>query len=262
MIVTVCQLRVEQAEGPVENWSALVTHVRANHSDLVLLPEMPFYPWPFAAHRFDEVTWRAMEEAHESWIARLGELAPAVVAGSRPVTRDGRRYNEGFLWSAAGGYTPVHHKVYLPDEPGFWEASWYERGEDRFEPAPLGQDGEGDALAGFLICTEMWFMEKARAYGEAGAALLLTPRATELRTVDKWLAGGRVAAVLAGAYGLSSNHYRDGSDPARLGGQGWVVDPDGEVLGLTTPTRPFVSLEIDLARVAAARSTYPRYVRA
>ena len=261
MIVTVCQLRVEHDEGPVENWSALATHVRALHSDLVLLPEMPFYPWPFATRSFDEITWQAMEEAHNSWLPRLGDLAPAVVAGSRPVTRDGRRYNEGFLWSAAHGYRPVHHKVYLPDEPGFWEASWYERGEHQFEPAPLGQDGDDDPRVGFLICTEMWFMEKARAYGQAGARLLLTPRATELRTVDKWLAGGRVAAVLAGAYSLSSNHYRDGSDAARLGGQGWVVDPDGEVLGLTTPTHPFVSVQIDLERAVAARSTYPRYVQ-
>lgn len=261
MIVTVCQLGVEQAAGPVENWLALVTHVRAHHSDLVLLPEMPFYPWPFAARRFDEVTWRAMEEAHQSWLPRLSELAPAVVAASRPVTRHGRRYNEGFLWSAAGGYRPAHDKVYLPDEPGFWEASWYERGAEQFEPAPVSHDGDEDLRAGFLICTELWFMEKARAYGQAGAHLLLTPRATEQRTVDRWLAAGRVAAVIAGAYSLSSNHYRDGDEGARLGGQGWVVDPEGDVLAVTTPTRPFVTVEIDLARAEAARTTYPRYVQ-
>lgn len=262
MIVTVCQLRVEQPAGPLENWLALAMHVRAHHSDLVLLPEMPFYPWPFAGRRFDEVTWRATEDAHESWLPRLSELAPAAVAASRPVTRHGRRYNEGFLWSATGGYRAVHDKVYLPDEPGFWEASWYGRGEERFEPAPLPAGGEEEMAAGFLICTELWFMEKARAYGQAGTQLLLTPRATEQRTVDKWLAGGRVAAVIAGAYSLSSNHYRDGGDGARLGGQGWVVDPDGEVLALTSPTRPFVSVEIDLQRATAARSTYPRYVPA
>jgi N-carbamoylputrescine amidase len=261
MIVTVCQLRVEQPAGPVENWPALVTHARAQHSDLVLLPEMPFYPWPFAARRFNEMTWRTLEQAHESWLPRLSELAPAVVAGSRPVTRHGRRYNEAFLWSAAEGYRRAHEKVYLPDEEGFWEASWYERGEERFETAALSFEVDEEPRAGFLVCTELWFTEKARDYGRAGAHLLLTPRATELRTVDKWLAAGRVAAIVAGAYSLSSTHFRDNSNGASLGGQGWVIDPDGEVLAVTTPTRPFVSVEIDLERATAARKTYPRYVQ-
>jgi N-carbamoylputrescine amidase len=260
MIVTVCQLRVEQAAGPLEDWAALVKHARAQHSDLVLLPEMPFYPWPFGAPRFDAVTWRALEEAHQSWLPRLSDLAPAVVAGSRPVTRRGRRYNEGFLWSDAGGYRAVHDKVFLPDEPGFWEASWYERGEDDFAAAPLRPDARDEGCAGFLICTELWSMEKARAYGQAGAQLVLTPRATEQRTVDKWLAAGRVAAVIAGAFSLSSNHYHERGEAARLGGQGWVVDPDGEVLALTTPARPFASVDIDLERAVAARKSYPRYV--
>lgn len=260
MIVTVCQLHVGRAAGPVENWPALVAHVRAHQSDLVLLPEMPFYPWPFGRRRFDPSIWKASEAAHESWLARLGELAPAVVATSRPVSRSGERYNEGFLWSVAGGYTPVHDKYYLPDEDGFWEGSWYRRGNGQFEAMPLPRD-ESVPAAGFLICTELWFLERARAYGRAGAELLLVPRATEHRTVDKWLSAGRVAAMVAGSFALSSNHYGDPDQPFALGGQGWVIDPEGEVLALTTPARPFASVEIDLGLAAAARTTYPRYVQ-
>jgi N-carbamoylputrescine amidase len=259
MIVTVCQLRVDKAAGPIENWPALVAHVRAQHSDLVLLPEMPFYPWPFARRRFTQATWEAAEQAHESWMPRLSELAPAAVAATRPVTRHGGRLNEGFLWSAAGGYTTAHDKYYLPDEDGFWEASWYARGDGSFQPLPVG-DGERTPTAGFLICTELWFLQRARAYGQEGAQLLLVPRATERRTVDKWLAAGRVAAMVAGAYALSSNHFSEGDEAARLGGQGWIIDPEGEVLALTSPTRPFVSLDIDLERARRARNTYPRYV--
>lgn len=259
MIVTVCQLRVERAAGPVENWSALVAHTRAHHSDLVLLPEMPFYPWPFARRPFNPGIWETADAAHESWLPRLSELAPAVVAGSRPVTRHGVRYNEGFLWSVDHGYTPVHDKYYLPDEEGFWEASWYSRGDGRFQPVPL-RPGESAPSAGFLICTELWFLQRARAYGQAGAGLLLVPRATERRTVDKWLTAGRVAAIVAGAFALSSNHYTPGDEPVPLGGQGWIIDPEGEVLALTSPNRPFVSVEIDLDRAVAARTTYPRYV--
>lgn len=103
-------------------------------------------------------------------------------------------------------------------------------------------------------------MHAARAYGQAGAHLLLTPRATEKRTADKWLAGGRAAAVIAGAYSLSSNHYLPEDDPVSLGGLGWVIGPDGEVLALTTPDKPFVTVAIDLACAERAKHTYPRYV--
>lgn len=260
MIVTVCQLRVERAAGPVENWPILAAHARAHHSDLVLLPEMAFYPWPFGRRHFDQATWEAAEAAHESWLPRLSELAPAVVAGSRPVTRNGERYNEGFLWSVEHGYSATHDKYYLPDEAGFWEASWYKRGDGRFEVAPL-QEADGAPATGFLICTELWFLERARAYGQAGATLLLVPRATEKRTVDKWLAAGRVAAMVAGTYALSSNHYHDHDEPFALGGQGWAIDPEGDVLALTSPSRPFASVEIDLSRAVQARTTYPRYVQ-
>lgn len=259
MIVTVCQLRVDRAACPGESWPALAAHVHAHQSDLVLLPEMPFYPWPFARRPFNPAAWEAAERAHESWLLRLGELAPAAVAASRPVTRAGARLNEGFLWSAAGGYSAAHDKHYLPDEDGFWEASWYARGDGSFQPLPVLPD-ESAPQAGFLICTELWFLERARAYGQAGAHLLLVPRATELRTLDRWLAAGRVAAIVAGAYVLSSNHDGGGAAAAPLGGQGWVVDPEGEVLALTSPSRPFVSVEIDLERARLARTTYPRYV--
>lgn len=254
MKITVCQLH-NDPDGLAADWQALVSHVRAAGSDLVLLPEMPFYPWPFRRQTFDPAVWQASVAAHNRWQARLSELAPAVVAASRPIDDHGGRYNEGFLWEN-GHYRAVHRKLYLPDEDGFWEASWYGRGDASFQAVTAGP-----ARAGFLICTELWFMDRARAYGQAGIHLLLTPRATERRTVDKWLAGGRAAAVIAGAYGFSSNRVDQGKDPADLGGQGWVVDPDGELLAITTAEQPFVTVDADLAHADRAKKTYPRYVR-
>jgi predicted amidohydrolase len=254
MNVTVCQLRNDPA-GRTADWDGLVAHVQAERSDLVLLPEMAFYPWPFWQRSFDAGQWQAAMAAHDQWLERLGELAPAVVLGSRPVEQSGRRLNEGFVWDEGDGYRPAHHKYYLPDDPGFWEASWYGRGEADFTPIRCR-----GAAVGFLICTELWFMQRARTYGQAGIHLLVCPRATELRTVDKWLAGGRSAAVIAGAFCLSSNPYTSSDTPVSLGGQGWIIDPDGDVLALTTVERPFATLDIDLAQAEAAKTTYPRYV--
>jgi predicted amidohydrolase len=186
-----------------------------------------------------------------------------MVIASRPVGRSNDRRNEGFVASPDTGYSPVRHKYYLPDEEGFWEARWYERGEGTF---PLTQ--AGPATVGLLICTELWFLERARVYGRAGAHLLAklarsaiaVPRATGKPTLAKWLIGGRAAAVVSGAYVGSSNKRSD--DPAvDLGGEGWLVGPDGEVLALTSPASPAVTVSIDLAHAEAAKRTYPRYVR-
>lgn len=248
MRVTVCELpdALDELEPA---WRALVAHCRAAGSELVLLPELPFHPWFGDAPAFDAAVWGAVVEAHARWIERLTELAPAAVLATAPAVRGGQRVNEAFVWEAASGYRAAHQKHHLPDEPGYFEARWYGRGDGRFEPARAGA-----AQVGFCVCTELWSLDRARAYGAAGVHLLATPRLTDRAGGDRWLAGGRAAAIYAGAYSLSSNR-----SSARHGGMGWVVDPDGAVLAVTGRDAPFATVDIDLARAEAARSTYPRY---
>ena len=248
--ITVCELRSDRAAF-AEDWPRLVEHARAARSDLILLPEMGLAPWFAETVPFDPAVWQAAVDQHAAWLPRLADLAPAVVLGTRPVDHLGRRQNQAFVWDAASGVQPAHTKFYLPDEPGFWEASWYARGDGAF-----GLAQAGPAAVGFMICTEMWFYQHARAYGQAGAHLIASPRCTPASTRDKWLAGGRASAVVAGAYSLSSNHGDD-----RFGGLGWVIDPEGRVLATTSRAQPWVTVEIDLAVADAAKTTYPRYVR-
>jgi N-carbamoylputrescine amidase len=253
--VTVCEFS-EDPQQLALDWEKLVRHVSNNRSQLVLLPEMPFYSWFPRRRGFEPGTWKTALDAHDTWEARLAELAPAAVLGSRPVEQEGRRLNQAFCWSAQEGYQPIHAKYYLPDEAGFWEASWYQPGAEDFSPFRI------DPLKiGFLICTELWFQERARAYGRQGVHLIACPRATQATTLDKWLVGGRAAAVVSGAYCLSSNRTSPPGTAYGLGGQGWTVDPDGEVMGLTSLREPCLTLEIGVERAESAKSTYPRYVR-
>jgi N-carbamoylputrescine amidase len=260
--VTVCQL-ADDMHRLEADWAALVEHVHSHGSRLVLLPEMPFGRWFAWEPQFDPAVWQAAMEAHERWLLRLAELSPALVLGSRPVERGGLRQNEGFAWDAQNGYRAAHTKYYLPDEDRFWEASWYQRGNGDFTPlnvATFERSNVATLKAGFLICTELWFMQRARAYGKQDIHILANPRATERSTCDKWLAGGRAAAVVSGAYCLSSNRAAAGDRPEEMGGLGWVISPDGEVLGVTSQERSFVTAEIDLAAAERAKFTYPRYV--
>jgi len=253
MRVTVCQF--PDAAGEVDGaWDALARHSRAAGTDLLLLPEMPFHPWLFDTPRPDPRAWAEAVDAHHRWLGRLGETGAGAVAASRPATRDGRRFHEAFVWIPGRGTLPAHDKRYLPDQAGTYEASWYERGDGTFSPIAAA-----DALIGFLMCTELWFPEHARRYGSDGVQIVAAPRATEPATTPKWIAAGRTAAVISGAFCLSSN--RSGSSPAGdWGGAGWVISPDGDLLALTSDDEPFTTIDVDLGTADLAKTTFPRSV--
>ncbi len=254
MRATVCQLSDEPSVFGVD-WAALRRHVEQHKSDLVLLPEMPFATWFATEREFSPKLWGAAIAEHAHWKERLSDLAPATVLSTEPVERNGRRLNEAFVWSA-GRAMPAHHKRYLPEEDGFWEASWYEQGDGAFDLA----DAAG-ARVGFQVCTELWTLAEARKYGLAGADIIAAPRATPASSVERWIVAGRAAAMLAGAFCLSSNRSGVSRGGFKFGGAGWIIGPDGEVLAVTSEAEPIITHEIDLEEARAAKSTYPRYVR-
>ena len=255
MKVTVCEIRNDPI-GLKQDWQALVDHVKFEKSDLVLLPEMPFYEWVPRTDQVDPEVWQQAVHAHDQWMPRLSELCSPIVIGSRPVILNKRHLNEGYIWESTSGYRPAHIKYHLPNEKGFWEASWYERGEGNFKIIQTQK-----LNIGFLICTELWFTMHARDYARQGIHILVCPRATPKQSVDKWIAGGVTAAVVSGAYCLSSNLSGPNIEGIDFGGAGWIIEPEeGRVLGVTSGDKPFLTKKIDLEIAVKAKHTYPRYV--
>ena len=251
MRVTACELPHESAQLD-DAWDRLCEHTERHATELVLLPELamvePVWEW----ERFDSARWAAIRALSECWLERLGELNATYVVGTRPVSDARGRFNEGFLWCAEFGVRALRRKCYLPDEARYWETQWFDRGDALF---PRFQAG---ALSfGLNICTELWALDSFGGYAESGVQVILSPRATETATMGKWLSVGVVAAVRSGAYSVSSNRV----DPAgTCGGMGWVISPDGEILAVTTPKTPFVTVDVDLAAPSRARKRYPCYV--
>lgn len=256
MKITVCELSNHWTRNPEEK-DALTAHLETTGSEFLLLPEMPFHTWLAGNPTPDPGKWQAAVEAHDAWLENLAALKAPMVAGTRPILKDGTPHNQGFVWTRQTGAIGMHEKYYLPDEEGFWEATWYRRGDGVFEV------GRYNGLTlGFLICTELWFNARAREYGKNGMELLLCPRATPAASTGTWLAGGRAAANVSGAFCLSSNFNGPNTHRLDFGGTGWIVEPEeGNVLGTTSASAPFLTLDIDPDQARQAKTTYPRYVK-
>lgn len=251
MRITICELPHEPCTFG-RAWSALCEHTRAQAPQLVLLPELAMVAPVWEFERFDIARWSEVELLAEMQLARLPELGAEHVVGTRPVRVDGRCLNQAYLWSASTGLRALRSKYFLPEEPGSWEATWFDAGDAEF---PVYRAGA--AAFGVNICTELWALETYASYASLGADLVLTPRATAVTTATKWMAAGMVAAVRAGAFSVSSNRV----DPTgACGGGGWIISPAGEVLAITSAARPFATRDIDLLESARAKSSYPRYV--
>jgi len=258
MKVTVCQ--IDPRAGKVESFfEGLAEHIKVEETDFLLLPEMCFSDWLASTPPEDDSDkrWAKAMADHELHIAKLARLGATSILGTRPIlTAENSRRNEAYLWTTD---TPrpagFHQKYYLPDEDGYYEHSWYDRGPKRFDTArALGM------RLGVQICTELWFFEWARHYAASRVDLLCVPRATPHGNIEKWIAGGQAAAVCSGAYCLSSNLWAEPESGVNLGGGGWIIDPEGSVLARTNEANPFASTEINLDFARASKTTYPRYV--
>ena len=256
MKVTVCQIH-PHADAITKQVQALKDHIHEQGTDFVLLPEMCFSPWLAADKETDEGRWHEACKNHLAFIEGMSDWGISAILGTRPIVLDsGERRNQAYLWTAEMQCPEkVHDKYYLPNEEGYWEATWYDRGEKVFESAQWGE-----TRIGTQICTEMWYYEWARHFAREGVDLLCVPRATPHSSTDKWLAGGQAAAVCSGAYCLSSNLWYPPGEKEDCGGLAWIIDPEGEVLATTHMDSPFATVEIDLNYARASKQTYPRYV--
>ena len=109
---------------------------------------------------------------------------------------------------------------------------------------------------GTRVCTQMGFTQ----HEFPDADIVAVPRATPIETTEKWLAGGTAHAVTSGAFCVSSNRSEAASGTT-MGGAGWIADPEGTMLAVTSAVQPVVVVDIDLEVARAAKSTYPRYVQ-
>jgi N-carbamoylputrescine amidase len=231
-------------------WSDLVSWIGQQQPDLAILNEMPFGDWMANKITFDPALATESMAAHECALPVLQKMTTAVIS-SRPVQGEQKLSNEAFLVTD-GVYKPVHHKHYFPQEPGFYEDTW-------FAPQLAGFDlvAYRSLRIGVLLCTELMFTEWARHYRRQGANVIVVSRASGT-SMHRWHIAAAMAALVSGCYVLSSNRVspKTDSEPT-FGGCGFAYSPTGELLAETSASTPFICIEIDLNRVAEAQERYP-----
>ncbi|WMD18912.1 carbon-nitrogen hydrolase family protein [Achromobacter seleniivolatilans] len=247
-------------EGPVDlmpdgaTWEGLAERIGELSPDLLVTNEMPFGPWLASSSVYDPERAAESVRIHEAGLVALAALNVPAIVSSRPVPAGERLANEAFALQN-GRYTPLHHKQYFPEEPGFFEATWFHSAQDGFEVFDLG-----GVRLGVLLCTELMFNERSRRYGRAGAELIVVPRASGAST-GRWLTAGAMAALVSGCYVVSSNRAGRTAEGQVFGGMAFAFQPDGEPLAQSTDTESIVLIEIDPARSRAQQALYPCYVR-
>jgi len=256
MKITVCELSNDPSRFEIE-WEGLISHSKLNKSELVLLPEMPFYSWIADQPIINHALRVKAVQAHEDWLPRIEEFGDAIVAYSKPSFAGDKFFNTAYVWTKKNGHQKVHTKYFFPEEEGFYEETWFDREPKNFELIEIN-----GLKIGFLLCTEIWFTQYTRKYGSKGIDFLLCPRATGKSSTAQWIRCGQTSSVIGGCYCLSSNRAGIGQDDFKWGGAGWISQPlDGSLLGTTSIEAPFLTVDVDLEKSKLTQREYPLYVK-
>lgn len=237
--------------GP--EWSKITNCLADAKLEMLITNELPFGPWIADRKPFDRETAQASIDTHAKGFDALAELGIPAIVSSRPAWIADRLLNQAV--AIEGGRTrAIHTKRYFPEETGWYEASWYQAGEDSFNAVTVS-----GLRMGVMLCTDAMFNEHARHYGRQGTALIAIPRAAGTST-ENWLTAGRMAAIVSGSYVISSNRYGRSLHDAVFGGAGFAFSPDGTLLSTTDSTSRLLVIELSPELAVRQRGQYPCYV--
>ena len=242
-----------QADGE-ERLTERLREARGTGADLAVLPEIPLNPWSPATRRprdddaepMDGPRFRAQADAARA--AGIG-LVGGIIHRD-PVS--GRRTSRALVFDAAGELLATYEKLHLPEEIGFWETSHYEPGSG----PPQRIDGFGVPI-GVQICSDANRPVGSHLLGAQGAMAIINPRASEKRTIGRWMPVWRANALTSACYVLSVNRP-EAEGGVDIGGPSVAFDPNGELLVETTDRMALLTL--DATVVGEARRAYPGYL--
>jgi predicted amidohydrolase len=228
---------------------------RAAGATLAVLPELPLDPWYPAGQEAGAEESEAPGGRRFQTIAKAASAVGIGVVGGAIVQVPNsakQRHNTTLIFDERGNLVGEYRKCHLPHEPGFWERSHYEAGDQ--PPAPFRTFA---IPFGVQVCSDANRPAGSQVLAALGAELIVVPRATDPKTYSRWRLVFQSIAITCCVFVASVNRPRPESG-VEIGGPSVVVGPDGQILLETTA--PVAALTIDAATVDAAKSTYPGYL--
>ena len=202
---------------------------------------------PEADHPGIEVFTGAAKETG-AWIL-IGSLA--VKLGN------GKIANRSYLIDGGGGIRATYDKIHMFDvQPGDGETY---RESATYEPGAQAVTADTPwARVGMTICYDVRFAYLYRDLAHAGAEVLTVPSAfTKITGEAHWHVLQRARAIETACFVIAPAQCGTHAEGRRTFGHSLIVDPWGEVLADGGDDVGVVTADIDLARVAEARSKVP-----
>lgn len=206
-------------------------------------------------------TLAALREA----AARLGVWLSIGSLSLRADDPDEDRFvNRSFLIAPDGAIAARYDKIHMFDVviggKTIWESA-------AFRPGRHAVLADGPVPMGLTVCYDLRFPQLYRRLARAGARILTVPSAFHPITgAAHWHVLLRARAIETGCFVLAAAQtgthpapHSPGLDPRRSYGHSLAVAPWGEVLADAGPEPGVTTIDLDLARVAEARSRVPAW---
>jgi N-carbamoylputrescine amidase len=250
-------------EDAARHRGALADGIRiaaAEGAQLVCLPELTLYPYfPAAAKGLAAAGVRpeTVEDGPtREFASELASETGTIVHASLFEQSDPNEtlgYNTAIAVAPDGKLLTRTRKLHIPVTAGYREHHYFRPGPAGPDPFPL-VDVAG-AKVGFPTCWDQWFPELARAYGLAGAEVIVYPTAIGSEpdhpgfdTQPLWEQVIRANGIANGTFMVAINRIgREG--PLTFYGSSFVSDPYGRVLAQAPRDRPAVLVaDLDIAQ--------------
>ena len=251
-------LQMKTAATPAENIVKIKTMLRqakAKGADMAVLPEMCCCPYENSAFVQFAMKW---DDPFLMEIAETAkELGLYVVAGSVPLSSEGKIYNAAFVYDDKGNQIALHRKTHLFDinVPGgqyFMESDTFTAGKDVTTfPTPWGK-------MGLMICYDIRFPELSRLLALEGVQAIFVPAAFNMTTGPAhWEMSFRMRALDNQVFMVGCAPARDMASSYTAWGHSIVTDPWGSVVEQLDAKEDILTVELDFEKVEKVREQLP-----
>lgn len=213
----------------------------------------------------DPVNERLVEQVYSeaddiglnAFIDKAKQHGVSILVGSQLIRDEGLIYNRSFLLDTSGAIQARYDKLHMFDIELANGESYCE--SDAITPGDKAVVVDaGFAKIGLTVCYDLRFSALYLALAKAGAELITIPAAfTQTTGKAHWHTLVRARAIETGCFVVAPNQCGHHLDNRKSWGHSLIVDPWGEILADGGSEPGVIYADIDIERVAQARSRIP-----